>query len=119
MGRAARHKAERRNGRTWSTVNPWTGRRDTFVTRLSDQALADWEAERTELAAKGYPDRPPEIDTPTTRGWHMPSSGPSPRAPGVATLGCDPTARAVGTWVTRDDVLTLTANLGRGRTANW
>lgn len=113
MGRAARFKTQRGKGRKWSTVNPWTGRRDTFLTHLSNEALNEWEADRTELMALGYADRPPEIDTPTSRGWRMPPRTPNPLELGGPALGCDPTARMLGMWFCRAGDLILKASLGR------
>lgn len=119
MGKAARHKAQRRDGRAWSTIDPRTGQSQTFVTRLSNKALAEWEAERAELVASGYPDRPPDIDTARIRGWtDLPADRsdelPADRSdePPVITLGCDRTARALGGWATRGRDLILKANLG-------
>lgn len=112
MGRAARIKRERRTGRAWSTVNPWTGLRETFATYLSDRSLAEWEADRVQLAALGYPDRPPEFDTPKARGWRFPSNDDDPAKTQAMTLGCDPAARALGTWTMGSDQMALTASLG-------
>lgn len=36
---------------------------------ISEQAVQEWEAQRERLRASGYPDRPPDVDTPTTRSW--------------------------------------------------
>ena len=36
---------------------------------ITDDALAEWEEHRRLLALNGYPDRPPDIDTPTLRSW--------------------------------------------------
>lgn len=42
---------------------------ETFLTRISDVALASWLAERPRLRHLGYPDRPPDVDGPTVRLW--------------------------------------------------
>jgi hypothetical protein len=42
---------------------------DLVLVRISDAAIADWLAERDQLRTAGYPDRPPDIDTPTLRAW--------------------------------------------------
>lgn len=43
--------------------------RETFVTRISDEAVQEWLDKREHLRNRGYPDRPPDIDTPLTRSW--------------------------------------------------
>ena len=42
---------------------------ETFVVRVDDRAVIEWLAERAGLRRRGYPDRPPDIDTPTLRAW--------------------------------------------------
>lgn len=42
---------------------------ETLWSRVSDEATIAWLAERTYLAKRGYPDRPPDVDTPTVRLW--------------------------------------------------
>ncbi len=42
---------------------------ETFVVRVSDAAIAGWLLERTDLKRHGYPDRPPDVDSPTLRAW--------------------------------------------------
>lgn len=42
---------------------------ETFSVRVSDEALASWLAERARLREVGYPDRPPDVDTPNLRAW--------------------------------------------------
>jgi hypothetical protein len=37
--------------------------------RVSDEATIAWLAERAYLKKRGYPDRPPDLDTPTVRMW--------------------------------------------------
>jgi hypothetical protein len=45
------------------------GQPETFVVRVDDRAIAEWPPERAHLKHRGYPDRPPDIDTPTLRAW--------------------------------------------------
>ena len=45
------------------------GQPETFVVRVDDRAIAEWLPERAHLKHRGYPDRPPDIDTPTLRAW--------------------------------------------------
>lgn len=42
---------------------------ETLWSRVSDEATIAWLAERHYLKRKGYPDRPPDVDTPTVRLW--------------------------------------------------
>lgn len=42
-------------------------------TRVSDKATLEWYEEREVLKRKGYPDRPPDVDTETTRMWCGPN----------------------------------------------
>lgn len=42
---------------------------EQFTTRISEQAVAEWLMDRDELRAAGVPDRPPDVDTPSLRGW--------------------------------------------------
>lgn len=42
---------------------------ETLWSRVSDEATIAWLAERAYLRSKGYPDRPPDVDTPTVRLW--------------------------------------------------
>jgi hypothetical protein len=42
---------------------------ETFSVRVSDDALLAWLRERVPLRHRGYPDRPPDVDTPTLRAW--------------------------------------------------
>jgi len=42
---------------------------ETFWVRVSDAAVAEWLRERDRLRALGYPNRPPDVDTPTLRAW--------------------------------------------------
>jgi hypothetical protein len=37
--------------------------------RIPDEAVVSWLSERERLAASGYPDRPPDVDTPHLRLW--------------------------------------------------
>ncbi|HEY5436076.1 MAG TPA: hypothetical protein VIK13_12645 [Candidatus Limnocylindrales bacterium] len=45
------------------------GQPETFRVRVSDAAIAEWLPERAHLKRRGYPDRPPDVDTPTLRAW--------------------------------------------------
>ena len=45
------------------------GQPETFVVRVDDRAVIEWLAERAELRRRGYPDRPPDVDSPTLRAW--------------------------------------------------
>jgi hypothetical protein len=45
------------------------GHAETFWVRVSDAAVAEWLQERAGLSQRGYPDRPPDVDTPTLRAW--------------------------------------------------
>jgi len=45
------------------------GQHETFWVRVSDAAIAQWLPERTGLKHRGYPDRPPDVDTATLRAW--------------------------------------------------
>jgi hypothetical protein len=51
------------------TLPSKNGHRETVVVRVSDAAVAEWLPERAHLRHRGYPDRPPDIDTPTLRAW--------------------------------------------------
>jgi hypothetical protein len=42
---------------------------ETFRVRVSEAAIAEWLRERAGLKHRGYPDRPPDIDTATLRAW--------------------------------------------------
>jgi hypothetical protein len=42
---------------------------ETFVVRVSDAAIAGWLLERADLKRHGYPDRPPDVDSPSLRAW--------------------------------------------------
>jgi len=44
-------------------------RTETLWSRVSDEAVIAWLAERPYLRSRGYPDRPPDVDTPTVRLW--------------------------------------------------
>lgn len=44
-------------------------RTETVWSRVSDEATIAWAAERHYLKERGYPDRPPDVDTPTVRLW--------------------------------------------------
>jgi hypothetical protein len=41
----------------------------TVMVRVDDRAVIEWLTERAELRRRGYPDRPPDLDTPTLRAW--------------------------------------------------
>ena len=45
------------------------GLSETFWVRVSDAAVAEWLPERDVLRRRGFPDRPPDVDTPTLRAW--------------------------------------------------
>lgn len=45
------------------------GQCETFRVRVSDRAVAEWLLERAVLRHRGYPDRPPDVDTLTLRAW--------------------------------------------------
>jgi len=45
------------------------GQPDTFLVRVDDRAIAEWLLERAHLKRRGYPDRPPDVDTVTLRAW--------------------------------------------------
>ena len=117
MGRAARTKRQRGQTRSWHTRNPWSGKLETFPVCISDEALREWKENRVRLAKAGYPDRPPEFDSPRHRAWN----GEAPGRPfrrgeldgGVSTLGVDPMATAVGTWVSGDRHASVKINVGR------
>jgi hypothetical protein len=117
MGKAARTKRQRNQSRTWRTRNPWTGQAETFFVRISDEALREWERDRAHLARAGYPDRPPELDSPKHRAWNLCAPG-KPIVPGSlaglkAKLGVDPTAKALGTWRAGDGQFGVKINVGR------
>ncbi len=42
---------------------------ETFWSRITDQAVMAWLSERSYLKARGFPDRPCDVDTPTMRLW--------------------------------------------------
>ena len=42
---------------------------ETFSVRVPDAAVEAWLPERAALRHRGYPDRPPDIDTETLRAW--------------------------------------------------
>lgn len=45
------------------------GQPETFRVRVNDRAVAEWLPERAGLKHRGYPDRPPDVDTVTLRAW--------------------------------------------------
>jgi hypothetical protein len=45
------------------------GQPETFRVRVDDRAIAEWLTERAVLKHRGYPDRPPDVDTVTLRAW--------------------------------------------------
>ena len=45
------------------------GSTETHWVRVDDRAVAEWLPERARLRRRGYPDRPPDVDTPTLRAW--------------------------------------------------
>jgi len=42
---------------------------ENVMVRISDAAVAEWITERADLKRHGYPDRPPDVDSPTLRAW--------------------------------------------------
>ena len=42
---------------------------ETLWVRVTDAAVAEWLRERARSKHRGYPDRPPDIDTPTLQAW--------------------------------------------------
>lgn len=42
---------------------------ETFIARVSDEAVKEWEGVRERNKNIGYPDRPPDVDTPLHRAW--------------------------------------------------
>lgn len=54
--------------RTVKIIYP-DGQEEEFRTRLGPEAFAEWTASRAELRTKGYPDRPPDVDTSKNRVW--------------------------------------------------
>ena len=118
MGRASRQKRQRHARRTWQTVNPWTGAHERFQVCVSDEALREWEHHRVRLAAAGYPDRPPEFDSPNLRAWSTVPGTPIRFDPAAAAdteirLGADPEARVVGTWRSSTGELGAKVTVGR------
>ena len=78
MGRASRGKSERRYGRTITVRNMLTGMLETFHNvRVDDAAVADWLEDRWTSVPAGNPNRPPDFDTPTVRGWTWRSGDPA------------------------------------------
>jgi hypothetical protein len=112
MGRSSREKDERQLERSWTTINPWTGRAETFQVRISGKGLRAWERDRVSLRSRGYPDRPPMVDTARIRSWESAITCES-ASQGQLVLVADPTARAIGSWGVSDSRLTASLNLGR------
>ncbi len=50
-------------------IRPDGGAAETHRVRVPDDSVAEWLRERASLRARGYPDRPPDIDTATMRAW--------------------------------------------------
>ena len=42
---------------------------ETFVVRIPTEAVTEWLESRERGKYIGYPDRPPDVDTPLVRGW--------------------------------------------------
>src|SRR3954463_9601674 len=40
-----------------------------WVARIDADAVYEWYQDRDKLKDRGFPDRPPDIDTPDTRAW--------------------------------------------------
>jgi hypothetical protein len=83
---------------------------------VSDEALREWERDRMLLAADGYPDRPPEVDTRNVRGWdtgtpaHQSDIRPNRS---VTWLGMDHSAEFLGAWRTGADEVDVKVLVGR------
>lgn len=45
------------------------GETESFLARISEEAVNEWLSDRARLRAEGSPDRPPDVDTATLRGW--------------------------------------------------
>lgn len=83
-------------------------------TRVSDAATLEWYDDREECLKRGYPDRPPDIDTDTMRQWlangdeiDEPSSQVSswPIAMYVLDLGAAlPTVKLILSWMDPGDI---------------
>lgn len=43
--------------------------KEVFVSRVSPEAVDEWLGVRERNRVSGYPDRPPDVDTPLTRAW--------------------------------------------------
>ena len=117
MGQASRQKRQRRAPRLWQTVNPWTGASETFTVCIDDRGLREWERDRVRLARAGYPDRPPELDSPNARAWNPTEPGTPPRfadpTHSDGHLGCDHDARALGMWRSHRDPIGAKVLVGR------
>ena len=89
MGRASRTKHERRHVRTITVRNTLTGMLETFHdVRVNDAAVADWLADRWISVSAGNPNRPPDYDSATFRGWIWRDGDPD-REDGLAARGDD------------------------------
>jgi hypothetical protein len=64
---------------------------ETVMVRVDDRAVAEWLPERAALRHRGYPDRPPDVDTLTLRAW-LPRLGE-----GTLTYFRDVHAQSAGT----------------------
>ena len=45
------------------------GPTEVFDVRISEQGFIEWAQQREMLREMGYPDRPPDVDTPTLQAW--------------------------------------------------
>lgn len=99
MGRASRTKAARREARRSRQViiyNPATGQPELHQVSISDEALAEWVANRERLRAQGYPDRPPDVDTPKFHVWRQPAGEPVEAPDGAGFVGSWTTLHPLG-----------------------
>ena len=82
------------------TTDPDTGEVQAFTVYVDDAALRAWERHRRRLRAAGYPDRPPEVDTPSGRLWTLDGRRMLPIVGADASmrLGVDQSAIGLGSW---------------------
>lgn len=52
-----------------SLILPSDSGPQVFFVRVSDAAVSEWLTQRDSLRTSGYPDRPPDVDTPELRAW--------------------------------------------------
>jgi hypothetical protein len=81
MGRIARVRRQRREGRTVRVFNDRSGEYETFHgVKVSDQAVREWVEDRWLSVAAGNPNRPPDRDTRHFRAWQPRPGEPQPVA---------------------------------------